>query len=536
MQEKSNQRLQLRAGLIIRNPDLFDSVKEKIDQIFSLINTYVSRRDYQVVSNGLNAVYFIVVKYIDVRKGTFFPSSLVPELDFSSDRFLNDVFEKFAALHRIATKNRDLELSKDVIECFSKIAIKCVDIEYISNPLGEYTHCMLAVQYMQQSIKESLDTGLSDVGISGSENHKKVGYALIVKKATTNVRLIVEHLFELAMYGITRPQTNYLVSYPLQALGSFIKTILFYEGAYDHILARSILEKAQEIINLYVKIKDTGPSHLNVELEFALGPLLNLSNSGAIPYLFSEATKIINDDKTKKEVKDGIIEQILEFGGDAWRFYDEISKIAGEKQSFLIHFIDSNLHHIILSLLRLYQSDKLNQEQKEQALEVIGWVISDYWRIYDYHKEITSSFESQILNHLLEIGFQLNVLSLSKDLLDLVHIIIAIAKSFLEKQKDSYGFDPIRIIEKAAYLCMLNGLDTLKNEFIKAIKEGFWPKYLEKFPSLKTPLFDELSSIDPVTVRLEGGLDFEDQIIAMLEKEKIDLFVKDLKIGLLGDA
>lgn len=534
-EDKNNQRFLLRAGLIMRTPGLFDPMRKNLDEIFSLINTYIQRKDYQVIKGGLNAVYSIVFKYIEVRNGTFFPSSIISAYDLSSDRLLNEVFEKLAAVHRIAAKDKDLELSKSVIECFSNIAIKCIDINYRATSLSEFTHSMLAAQYMQQSIEEGLNADLLDVGISGSENHKKIGFALIAKNAHTDVRMIIEHLSKVAMYGIIKPKATFLISYPLQAYSLFIRAFVFYKPAYDEFLPQSILEKAQSIITLYVKMSDLVASPLSMELQYALGPFVDLSNREAMPYIFSEAYNKIIDKKTNKEEKKAIIGKVLKFGHEVWHFYDAVSKAAAEKQSFLIHFIDSNLHHITLSLLALYQSGQLGDEEREKALEDIRWVISDYWRIYDYHKEITTTFEMQILENLLEIGYRFNSLGLNEELYAVIDIIISIACSFLEKQKNSYGFDSIRILEKAVYLCILNGTQDIKNKFIKAVKDRFWSKYIEKFPQLKTRLFEELSQVNPDEARRDAyTLHFEDTLIAKLEKDKIDLFVTELKQALLA--
>jgi hypothetical protein len=396
---------------------------------------------------------------------------------------------------------------------------------------------MLAAQYIQQSIEETLNADLLDVGISGSENLKTIGFALIAKNAHTDIRMIMEHLSKIAMYGIVKPKSTYLISYPLQAYSLFLRAFVFYKPAYDDIFSNSVLEKAQGIIGLYVKMNDPGVSPLSMELQYAVGPFLDLSHREAMPYIFSEAYKKIEDDKTNKEEKKVIIRKILKLGHEVWHFYDAISKIAAEKQSFLIHFIDANLHHIALSLLVLYQSEQLDDRQKEEALEDIGWVISNYWRIYYYHKEISTSHEMQILQNLLEIGYQFNALNLRKELNSVIGIIVSIAESFLEKQKNSYGFDPIRILEKAVYLCILNGSEEVKNEFIKAVKERFWKKYLEKYPNLKTRMFEELLRVDPVQKRLDGfSFNFEDKIIINLEKKKIDLFVQDIRNALLENG
>ena len=47
-QESNNDANLLKAGLIFRIPNLFEGVKNCIEQIYNLIHTYIHRKDYQV--------------------------------------------------------------------------------------------------------------------------------------------------------------------------------------------------------------------------------------------------------------------------------------------------------------------------------------------------------------------------------------------------------------------------------------------------------------------------------------------------------
>jgi len=522
----------LRAGLIFRTPTLFDGVKKRIDQIYCLINTYIPRRDYQVIRGGLNSLYSIVFKYIDIRNGTFFPSSIIQAYDLSSDSFLNDVLEKLAALHRIAAKEKDLELSKEIIDCLAKIAIKCTEIKYTTTSLSEYTHCILAVQYMQQSIEDNLSSDLLDIGINGSQNLRNIGVILISKNAQTDIRMILEHLAKIAMFGIAKPKASFLISYPMQAYSMFLRAWLFGKDVYDEFLPKSILEKVQGIVEMYLKFRDLIVDPLSVEMQYAFGDFIDLSKPIAMPYIFDEAYKFLIDKKTKDEEKKKVIGNLLDFGHEIWHFYDTLAKAAAEKESFMIHFMDANIFHITMSLLELYQSELVDDEQKDKIRDDITWIISNYWRIYHYHTKITKNYEMQMIENLLRIGYEFNNLSLFKELDEVIGIIVSIAESFLEKQQDSYGFDPPRILEKACYLCILNGTEDIKKKFITRIKDKFWKNYITKYTRAENRelLFRELSSVDPERLKWEGHpLSFEDTLLSKLNKKDIDGFIDFLK-------
>ena len=530
---ESAQKDQLRAGLILRMPHLFDETRKSVDQIYSIINTYIFRKDYQVVKSGLNALYSITFKYVDVRDGTFFPSTLIEDYDFSSDSFLNDVLEKLAALHRVACRDKDLELSKEIIECFAKIAVKCTSIRYAARGENEYTHCMLAVAYMQQSIEDSLNADLLDMGIHGSENLKNIGLVLIAKSAKTDIRIILGNLSKIAKYGIAKQNASFLISYPFQAYSIFIRSALLNKNVYDEFLAETILEKVQGVADLYVKLKEPALGPFSMDMHYSLGDFFDLSKSIAMPYVFDEAYNKIIDEKTAQDDKEQLIRRILTFAHELWHFYESLAKSAAEKESFLIHYIDSNIEHISSVLLKLYESDMLDEEQKSKLLEDVEWLISDYWRIYDYHEIISKKYHIQILDNLLKLGHTFKRLDLWRELNSVIDIIVSIAESYLEKQRDGFGSEPSRILKKAAYLCILSGSEGIKKNFVNGIRDSFWKNYVARYPQHENLLFKELSEIDPERLRLDGShLNFEDSMLSKFKKEEIDKFILFLKENL----
>jgi len=524
---KEEQRDLLRTRALMGLPELFEPVKNCLNEIYALIQTYQKRKDYQVTYRGFYSIYSLVHRYVEAKNGAFFPSSIIQELDYSHDDFLEEILEKLTTIQRIASKEKDFEISKQILDCFFQIAIKCTEIRYRTNPLNEYTHCMLTTGYMKQNILEGLNAGLIDIGIQGSNRLRTIGSVLIAKGSIIDTNLIFDYLSEIAMYGLL-PNTNYLIASPMKAYTILLRAILYNRNIDHQLLSKRILEKAQYIIGSYVRMKEIGM--VLVEMEFSIGDFVVLSKRTAIPYIFDEIYNKIQDSKTSNQDKKHFIKKIIDFGGDVWNFYDELSRYAAEKESFLIHYIDSNLEHITLALFRLYQIDTLDANQKKEILKNIKWIISVYWRIYEYHKEITKSYEDQILWNLLKIGSEFNKLSLIKELNEVINIIVSIANSFLEKQKWDQGFGPIRILEKAAYLCIFDGSEEVYTNFLKQIKDKFWIECCKKYPEHKALLFNELLQIDPVDLKLNRPhLTFEDELLCKLSKEDISKFVGRLR-------
>ncbi|MDP3025442.1 MAG: DUF2254 family protein [candidate division Zixibacteria bacterium] len=524
---KEEERDRLRGAAIFRLPNLFNGVKNYLDEIYSLIQTYQLRKDYQVTGKGVDAVYSLVYKYIEVKDGTFMPSSPFLSLDYSHDAFLLDIFEKLLSIQGITLK--DFAVSEKILNCLSQIAIKCTEIRYRTNPLNEYPHCILATGYMVQNIEKGLNAELFDIGIQGSIKLRNIGLALIVKGSQTDVNKILDYLSKIAMYGLLKPNTSYLIANPLKAYSILLRAILYSRNIDHGLLSKRILEKVQQIISLYVKIKEMGIISL-VEMEFSLGDFVYLGKQTAMPYIFDEVYNKIQDPKTTDQDKKHLIKSIIDFGHEVWHFYDELSKYAAEKESFLIHYIDANIEHIAMVLLKFYQLDIIDSIQKKEILDNIEWIISNYWRIYHYHKEITKPGELQILDNLLRIGNEFNELSLVESVNKIIDIIVSIANSFLEKQKNAYGFDPIRILERATYLCILNGSEVVYTNFLKQVKDKFWSEYCKKYPEHKELLFNELRRIDPDHLRLNRlHLSFEDELLSQLKKEDIIKFVDRLR-------
>jgi len=207
----------------------------------------------------------------------------------------------------------------------------------------------------------------------------------------------------------------------------FLRAWLFGKDVYDDLLPNSILEKVQGIVEVYLKFRDLATDPLSLEMQYAFGDFIDLSKPIAMPYIFDEAYKMLTDKKTKEEEKQKVVGNLLDFGHEIWHFYDALAKAAAEKESFMIHFIDANIFQITASLLRLYQSGLVDDEQKQKIREDVTWIISDYWRIYHYHTKITKNYEMQMIENLLRIGYEFNRLSLLKELDELIGIIVSIS-------------------------------------------------------------------------------------------------------------
>jgi hypothetical protein len=218
--------------------------------------------------------------------------------------------------------------------------------------------------------------------------------------------------------------------------------------------------------------------------------MVDLSYRQAFPYVFLEAFNALEENKYTDKQKKTLINKIEDVSKKLWRFYDALSKSAAQTNSFLIHYIDSSIHFIVMVLLDI--SQKIDELDRAEIISNIGWLESVYWRIYDYAKEITHAHHMYILDHLLEIGYRHHQLSV-KGMSEIIVLFASIAGSLLEKG-DRYGFESIRAFVKAAYLCAL--VDDPKINFIfVSHAKAFLKKYEEKFPKQRNTFFKELDDL-----------------------------------------
>ena len=255
---------------------------------------------------------------------------------------------------------------------------------------------------------------------------------------------------------------------------------------------------------------------------------MDLSRPLAFPHIFPESLSRILDEKTEKKDKENIKEKILSLIEDLWRFYDKLSKHAAEKESFLIHFIDSNIFHIAMNLLQIQETDVFDEEERSEVLNEINWLISVYWRVYDYHAKITKNYEMQLLENLLNFGYELNKRSLNDLVKKVISYFISIGENFMEKKEGAYPRELLDIILKPIYLSIINGSEDIRIKLVKRLKDKFWPRYCQKFkgfPGQMDLLFNELEDLDPDSLKMNRPhLSFEHELISKLEKENIQKF------------
>lgn len=519
---------QMKLGVFYNYPELFRPVKDDIEKIYTTVITYINRNDYLVTSNGLNAINKILFKYIDFKNGAFLLPSSITLFNLSHDDFLQNVLEKYEDIHKLASQKKDLEVSRQVIKTLENLALKCLDINYGNNILKEYFHCILVSRYMKNCIESSLRVELNDIGIQGSGSLRVVGEKLVDKGANIDIHSIIDYILSIAAFGLLKPNTSYLIASPLKDTALLLRLIMLSNKLNHKMIIKMVLDKIKNIIDLYVKFKE--PNGISNDMEYSIGSFIALTNTTAIPYIFTDIIKQLENKSLPEEERRRLVSVMVDFAHELWHFYDDLSKIAAEKESFLFFYISQNIHYIARILINLYESSILDKDERDNIIKETRWIISNYWRIYNYHKLISKNYELEILRNLMDLGVEFRKLNLKKESIQILDIIFNIAKSFLLKQRDSFGFDPIRILKAGCYLCILYGDKAVWKMYIGKIKSDFWTEYLKEFSDNRGVLINELSELDPEDSRLNKHHEsIEDSIISQLDINLIKEFIELIK-------
>lgn len=525
-----------KSALILAQPNLFLTIRHDLEQVYNLINRYMGRREYEVTNAGLRAISSITINYIDIRDGTFasdtFPG--ITGLDLSHDPFMADqdgVLAKLEDIGRVGSSRSDLVILREIVDSFFTIAVRASQIKYPLNDLHSYPHCMMAVGFLQMNLEDYLKRNeLIDVGIHAIGRVSSIGLRLIQLGAYYDTATIISYLGKIALFGISSQKGRVLISHSFREYVRLIYSIVHSDKLPRDVLIKTILDESHRIIELYLRFNDEGGPVGMTAIEFSIGSLFDLTKTNSLPYIYDSLYDELRKSKGDQARSSIVIENLHELNEELRSFYHQVSKAAAERESFLIHYIDSNLSHIASILLDYYQSDFLNETQKEEILKDCILFLHVYGLLYHYHEKISASYQYHILEHILKTGYELNKMGLVQFLKEVLDIIISIAEAFLEKRTRNYEFESLRILHPAACLCILNGGQDLREHFFKGVKKGFWAKHKTKYPMKQESFFRELDEIDPLMMRLNYSItSFGDRLKSELKKEEIRSFVNEAR-------
>lgn len=485
------------AAVYTKIPTLFIPANQYLEQLYAILHKYSIRQEYEVIRKGLQGVSLIINRYLDIRK-----KSSVPYMsDFLSfqtdlDDFLVPNYEKIATINNLAIRNRDIELSKLVIKNIESISLKYGELEPVGLKYERPTN--IAVGYLKGFIEECLKADMFDIGIYGSGVLSRIGISCVKRNDSVGIYMAYQDLRDkVAYYGIIKKQ-NYLVDYALDGIIRIIWAIVFQKKFHANIDVKQGLDSVKTITEWVLTTTNETDTVGMHNIQHSLGSFYDKDT--AIGILLAKLAENIlkEEDPTKKKE---LMDAFLKVDKETWRFFRDISEIAGVKESFLLHFINMNIMQISRAIIYLCQDDDLDYA-REKLLNDLIWYLSVFWWSYDKAKTIKGLQLYEDADLLAQIGMQcLSLRKLHPNFLKAAdrsaNFIKTLALQLIAKGKDSH-VSPPSIMVKMCYLGIYAYKENLEPLTLKMDEYivDFQKEYVGKFPENKTDLLEELKNLE----------------------------------------
>jgi len=441
----------LTSGVFQNVPHILNPVRGSLSQIFDIIREYILRRKYDVTFEGLKAVAFTVGEYFKARKKSVESAGL---FNARTDSFLTDVYEQLSALNRISIGLKDSQTAQQNARCFQAIAIQAAEypslIEHDSNPTMN-----MALGYLKMNIQEGIKVGMDDLGLDGIRILRDVEIKVPERLKFTVISIITD-VYDLAVEGVVRMKF-YLVDEGVSALVQIYHHQLKpYERDCFHI-RKTIFEKIKTISNYYLF---TNPN-ISVNCE-GLSAAFNILNPKSIPAVFINSIPEI----TPENFSDDAVNELF-------HLYNDVGEKAGEKDSFLIHFIIQSIDNIVIQTLN-YFGKKQDKEKSEKILEEFIWLLSVYWRIYDKQSkhDPKNYIEVSGMDNLVAIALRAIELGFNKFSESVIQQIVSVISVGLRKEIDEYTVPRLmKHLIKVGIVARKKELSTIADKIIEEVAE-----------------------------------------------------------------
>ena len=497
--DESELRNSKEAAVYTKIPNLLIPANQYLEQLYAILHKHSIRQEYEVIRKGLHSVSLIINRYLDIRKKSSVPymaDFLVFQTDL--DDFLVPNYEKIATINNLAIRNRDVELSKLVIKNIESISLKYSEMEPVGLKHERPTN--IAVGYLKGFIEECLKADMFDIGIYGSGVLSRIGISCVKRNDSVGIHMAYQDLRDkVAYYGIIKKQ-NYLVDYALDGIIRIIWAIVFQKKFHANIDVKQGLDSVKTITEWVLTTTNETDTVEMHNIQHSLGSFYDLTKDTAIGILLAKFAENIlkEEDPTKKKE---LMDAFLKVDKETWRFFRDISEIAGVKESFLLHFINMNIMQISRAIIHLCQDDDLDYA-REKLLNDLIWYLSVFWWSYDKAKTIKGLQLYKDADLLAQIGMQcLSLRKLHPNFLKAANrsanFIKTLALQLIAKGKDSY-VSPPSIMVKMCYLGIYAYKENLEPLTLKMDEYiiDFQKEYVGKFPENKTDLLEELKNLE----------------------------------------
>lgn len=467
-----------RAAVLFQQPQLLSGALQGVQQLGSLVQTYLRKGDYEITKYGLQSIVALLDSYIHVKRGSFMSSNpFIPSVDFSHDEFLIQTLEFFAAISRQCVPTKDQEMFLQIVDCQALASRVCMKIEYADRHTRGMSHSMLVIGYMWNTIEDGIvKAELPDVGLHGARKLQDVGRLMVANSKPENVADVADRLEKIGMYGLVMKSGVALTQASGEALATLFRDLLGYEGQHDFGFATNkILSHSKTLINSFVKMEKE--TLLGLEVENYLGPLISLGWQISIPHSLARTVERIQQDDTSDEVRQMLIYNLKNVTKDLWRFYRDIVEVASRKQSPVLLLVAMNIHYVTMSLSPLLRDERYPDQ--EQLLGDLSSLIYTYDWMYVCEEGVAPQYTLNVGDDLTQIGVMFYDYLKLEEVANVISILISIAHKVAKKQNNKWG--AIHFVESACLLAMYCNMKQITEHLVRKLRDGFLEMYQTRF-------------------------------------------------------
>ncbi len=328
------------------------------------------------------------------------PSSfhaMIGPTEFEFDTVLTEALEGISALHKVAIRGGDVQLSQQITDALEYLALQSVDTKSLFARPDENPSTAFIRAYMAGPIQDGAIRGLDDVTMGGARAQTNIAKALLKKHQYLTVRTTIDDIEKLSYFGIAQRKAH-VTGTPVRGIAEVLQLAVAEPIPERHTI-HAALEALQRICVAELQFKSPA---FDQSLRFALGAFLDVTQPTALSNLEALAIQGLSAAMQEGNVAkaDGYREAIRELNDALWGRLVAIGTAAARTASSALFDVNTNISEIakhcfwLLAFLGRTKPEAVDEASAHEAwlherfeadvLHELEWMVgATYWRIFD---------------------------------------------------------------------------------------------------------------------------------------------------------
>lgn len=465
---------------------LIDDLDKQLETLVEVSLKLADREEVETTKLGFNAVYTLLLRFFEARKTSSFvlpsPTAFLA-VESDSQKFLSNTFERLNnAGSKFITEGKN-ELATHIVDVYNGLAVGAKEINHVSrqneNPILE-----LIIGYLNFHIKRGIDAKNLDVMFQGSRVQGEIAVMCAEKGLSATLHGLQEDILKSAVAGLVQQQSIIYDQCSLAYL-KIIRAVFRNDHIDRHMQVKGALEHIATITNYINTLIQSGVLANNITNRFSWSKAYD--NFYEVLADLEARYGELTDDREKDRYR-----------GDLTHFFDEFYRslrtLSEKVKSCDTVLTDSigrllyNVNTLIIDLIgRADFADEKDALTKQLSwnIHLPSWFVSSAPKFDGGSMHLYSLTDSTAKTGLLAAN-ELNNKELVESAIDCLY---SITKNTLEHTTSAYGYDEVRVLEKACYLGIMaqkkGWTDIVANLKAKILEfEGlYFVKHLTNLPA-----------------------------------------------------